>query len=150
MTPTLTLFRALSRFYISRITRIATFVVLSVALVLLLGVWLLAHFFSPWWWLLATLIIGLLVGFFILRFIVLIVARLVYPDKVSSEQIKGIEAFIDKINRLLELKNINPVIIGFLSLKDFVLYRELRTLKSMIEDSTTLSGDFKKLNDQFK
>ena len=150
MTLHLSLFRALSRYYITRIATIATYIAVSISLLLLLGLWLLAHFFSPWWWLLAIPLLAMIIAFFILRFFVVLVARVVYPDAVSKEQAISIKAFIDKINRLLELKHINPTLLGLTSLKDFVLYRELRTLRSMIDDSKTLNGDFQKLNDQFK
>ena len=150
MTRHITLFRVISRYYISRIVTIATYIAVSLALVLLIGVWALAHFFSPWWWLLAIPLLACVIAFFIVRFLVTIVAWMVYPDKVSRSQAADIQAFIDKINSLLELKNINPTMIALTSLKDFVLYRELRSLKSLINDSTTLSSDYKKLDDQFK
>lgn len=150
MHASIKLFRALSRYYLSRVMRIATFVVLSIALCMGLGVWALAHFFSPWWWLLAIPVVALLIVFLIIRCLIMLVARVIYPDNVSRTQAQGITDFIDKINRLLELKHINPTIIAFASLKDFIFYRELRTLRSFIDDSTSLARDFKKLNDQFK
>ena len=150
MTLNINLFRALSRYYIAQVARIATYIVVSIAFLLIIGTWALAHFFSPWWWLLAIPIFACVIAFFILRFFTMVVARFIYPDKVTRAQAADIKAFISKINHLLELKHINPVMIGLTSLRDFIFYRELRTLKSFIEDSTTLSSDFKKLYDQFK
>lgn len=150
MTRHITLFRVLSRYYISRIVTIATYIAVSIALLLLIGIWALAHFFSPWWWLLVVPLLACIIAFFILRFLVSLVARIVYPDTVSKSQAAEIKAFINKINGLLELKNINPTMIALTSFKDFVLYRELRSLKSLINDSKTLSTDYNKLDDQFK
>ena len=150
MTRHITLFRVISRYYISRTVTIATYVAVSLALLMLVAVWALAHFFSPWWWLLAVPLLACVIAFFVLRFIVMIIAWMVYPDKVSTSQATDIKAFVEKINSLLELKNINPTMIALTSFKDFVLYRELRTLKTTINNSKELSGDYKKLDDQFK
>lgn len=145
----LKLFRVLSRYYIARIARIATYIALSLTFVYLLGTLVLTHFFSPWWWLLCIPLAIVLIAFFVLRFILVSISRVIYPDTVTPTQSDEIKAFIDKITRLLEIKNINPAMLALSSIKDFALYRELRTLKEIIDDSRTLGSDFRKLNDQF-
>lgn len=149
MIITLTAFRALSRLYVTRILRFVTIVFIITAVLCCAVIAVLASVFSPWWWLLLTPIVGCVVAFVILRTILGVILHLMYPEPVTNDQAATLSQLIDKLGRLFEIRNLHPATVALISIKDFVLYRELRTLKQLIEDSRTLKNDFKTVNDAF-
>ena len=138
----LTVIRAVSQYYTLRIIRFFTIVaVILIVLLLSFDGWL-AYQFSPWWLLLMVPILAILIAFLIVRAIVHYVALRVYPTRLSKQESADIKAFIDKLSSVIEVRHMHPVMISLASIKDIVLYRELRTIKTIIENSSTLSADY--------
>lgn len=148
MAISLTVFRLLSRYYVARIVRTATYIALAFALVYIAICWTLAHFFTPWWWLLLVPFVVVFIIFLVLRFIISFIARALYSDNISPAQAAMLDPCIDKMQRLFEIKNINPTVIALTSLKDLAVHRELRTLKGLVDDSKSLRHDLQKISDK--
>ncbi len=146
----LTVIRAVSQYYTLRIIRFFTIVAFILIVLLLLFDGWLAYSFSPWWGLLAIPMLAFLIAFLLVRAIVRYVALRVYPTRLSKQVSTEINAFIDKLSSVIEVRHMHPVMISLVSIKDIVLYRELRTIKTIIENSSTLSSDYADLESKFK
>ncbi len=146
----LTVIRAFSQYYTLRIIRLFTLIALILTITLLIVVGLLAYNFSPWWWLLAVPILAFLITFILIRSLIRYIALRVYATKLSKQEQAEIKAFIDKLSSLVDVRHIGPVMLALTSMKDLVLYRELRTIKTIIENSKTLSSDYINLESKFK
>ncbi len=146
----LNVIRAVSQYYTLRIIRFFTIVAFILIVLLLLFDGWLAYSFSPWWGLLAIPMLAFLIAFLLVRAIVRYVALRVYPTRLSKQVSTEINAFIDKLSSVIEVRHMHPVMISLVSIKDIVLYRELRTIKTIIENSSTLSSDYADLESKFK
>lgn len=145
MNTKLAVIRALSFVLARRVLRIASVVVAAVALLLIVLTWVLAAQLSAWWWLLlipvgaASLVAGGL----------LVIARLIagslYREPLSKAQSEKLRAFADKIQRLAESRGMGWWLLIFLSIKDLLLHRELRTMIELARDATSLRQDFAEL-----
>ena len=107
-----------------------------------IGICLLVYFFSPWWWLLLIILIPLFIASGIIYLLAVFIASRLYPAPLSCEQRQHLQEFTDKILRLLETKGIGWWWFAVLCVRDLLLYRELRTLKGILSDTTSLKQDF--------
>jgi hypothetical protein len=107
-----------------------------------IGICLLVYFFSPWWWLLLTIFIPLFIASGIIYLLAVFIASRLYPAPLSREQRQHLQEFTDKILRLLETKGMGWWWFAVLCVCDLLLYRELRTLKEILSDTTSLKQDF--------
>ena len=107
-----------------------------------IGICLLVYFFSPWWWLLLIIFIPLFIASGIIYLLARFVASRIYPAPLSREQRQHLQEFTDKILRLLETKGMGWWWFAVLCVRDLLLYRELRTLKEILSDTTSLKQDF--------
>ena len=107
-----------------------------------IGICLLVYFFSPWWWLLLIIFIPLFIASGIIYLIARFVASRLYPAPLSREQRQHLQEFTDKILRLLETKGMGWWWFAVLCVRDLLLYHELRTLKQILSDTTSLKQDF--------
>ena len=107
-----------------------------------IGICLLVYFFSPWWWLLLIIFIPLFIASGIIYLLARFVASRLYPAPLSREQRQHLQEFTDKILRLLETKGMGWWWFAVLCVRDLLLYRELRTLKEILSDTTSLKQDF--------
>ena len=115
-----------------------------------LAIWALAYYFSAWWWL---LLIGFVPAFLIALFLRLFVGFLaakIYPKPLSKSQKKLVNNFADKLQRLAEARGMGWPVFAFLSLKDLIFHRDLRTAKSTIYDTASLRKDFVELEELLK
>lgn len=137
--------RAVTATVAKRALIIVTAIATTILGLIFLGIWALAYFFSDWWWLLLIpylpILFICLIIFLFSRFIV----HQLYPVKLSSEQKKLLNAFTDKIQRLLEARGIGWPFFALLNVKDILFHRELRTTKDLISDTTSLQRDFLEL-----
>jgi len=134
----LTVFRAVSSYFARRMIKRLTIIALVIFAVLTAIIWVLAYYFSDWWWLFIIPIALLALVFFIVRALAFFLARRLYTQPLSSEHKTDIGNFIDKIERLLEQRQVTPPLMALVSVKDLVMHRELRTIKGIIDDSRTL------------
>ena len=123
----------------------------SVVLTLILiGIWALAHFLSPWWWLLLIIFIPLLVASLIIYIIASFITTKLYPTKLSRKQKQQLNDFTDKILRLLETRGMGWWWFAALCMRDLLFYRELRTLKDLLADATSLKSGFTTLERELR
>lgn len=145
----LTLPRALTAQFARRIVRIATIIILMAVASATLLCYTLAYFFSPWWWLLIIPFV-LLAGVYVLvRLFVMFLIRRLSPGKLTGEQREALDNFVDKIERLLEARSTPLPLIVLISIKDLLFYRDITTVKSVINDSVSLKRDYQELEKLF-
>lgn len=145
----LTLPRALTAHVAKRIIRIATYIAVAVVTTVFIICLLLAHFFSAWWWLLIIPFI-LLFGFFLLvRFFIGFFIRRIHAERLTPEQRSSLDAFVDKIQGLLEARSTPLPLIVLISLKDLLFHRDIVTIRSVINDSVSLKRDYQALERLF-
>ena len=113
-----------------------------------IGICLLVYFFSPWWWLLLINFIPLFIASGIIYLLARFVASRPYPAPLSREQRQHLQEFTDKILRLLETKGMGWWWFAALCMRDLLFYRELRTLKDILNDATSLKHDFTALEQE--
>ena len=115
---------------------------------MLIAICLLVYFFSPWWWLLLVIYIPLFAASVIVYLIAAFIASRLYPAPLTREQKQHLQEFTDKILRLLETRGMSWWVFAALCVRDLLLYRELRTLKSLLADTTSLKSDFEALEQE--
>lgn len=145
----LSIARALTARIGLRVIRLATIIV-----VIVLGVWLavtigLVYTFSPWWWLLLTPAVLLLIFFFIVRLIVRFIILRIHGEQLSAEQSMTLDGFVDKIQALLEARATPPWMFAAICIKDLIIHRDITTIKSIINSTTTLKRDYQELEKLF-
>ena len=145
----LTVARALSAYVARRMMFVATIVALGGFAAAIVACGLLSYFFSAWWWLLALPFAFLLATFFIVRLIVAFVIGRIHSEKLSDEQHQALEEFTDKIQRLLEARATPLPIFALITMKDLVLYRDIKTIRELINDTSGLKNDYEALERMF-
>ncbi len=140
--PKIQVLRALSAVVAQR--AITFFLVIdSVILTLsLIGIWALAHFLSVWWWLLLIIYIPLCIVSAVIYLIARFIASRLYRGHLTRLQRQKLQDFTSKILRLLETRGIGWWAFAALCVRDLLLYKELRTLKDLLADATSLKDDF--------
>ena len=143
--PKIDVLRALSAVIAWRAIRLFTIIVSGVLVLTLFGVWVLTHFFSPWWWLLLIVYIPLFIASAFVYLIARAIATSLYPAPLSRDQRKHLLEFTDKITHLLETRGMNWWWFAALCMRDLLFYRELRTLKELLADAVSLKADLASL-----
>ncbi|MGO3702160.1 MAG: hypothetical protein ACTJG2_03175 [Candidatus Saccharimonadales bacterium] len=137
--------RALSAFIGRRTLRAAGGIALIIMLLLFAGIWLLAAQVSGWWWILALPLsvasFVLFVLYSLLRFLLL---RL-YPKQFTKEQTHALKGFVEKLTQLNDARATSPFMFVTVTLWELVRYREIRTLRALISNSSSLKPDFERL-----
>lgn len=133
-----------------RILRTAMILGIVLFGVVLIIIWLLSHFFSNWWWLLLIIYLPLLLVSLVAWLIARLLSRTLYPQRISPEQKVLINAFTDKIQRLLEARGMGWPMLAMLNIRDLLFYRELRTTKKLIADTSSLKRDFAELENKLQ
>lgn len=144
-----TVARALTARFARRFIRFVTVIGLCVVVALLLITLALAHFFSAWWLLLLVPIILLAIILLVIRFIVLMIVKGVHGDTLAKEQRVGLDEFIDKVQRLIEIRATPPWVFAAVTIKDILMHRDITTIKKLISDSANLRRDYQALERLF-
>lgn len=147
--PRLTAARALTAHIAKRFVRIATLTALGVFGLVFVLCGVLAYFFTGWWWLLLVPFAFLLGIFFIIRFVATLLVRRIHADALRPDQKQALDDLTGKLERLIEARGTPPIFFVFVSIKDLVLYRDITTLKGIVQDSTTLKRDYEALEKLF-
>jgi uncharacterized membrane protein len=145
----ITVARAVSAHIARRIIRLVSVIAAVVLAVLLIITWALAHFFSTWWWLLLIPVFILLVVFLVIRFILSFIVRKIHVGNLNQEQKSALDDFTDKLERLIEARGTPPIFFVLLSVKDLLIYRDIKTLKELVRDSTSLKRDYESMERLF-
>lgn len=141
--------RALASTVAKRALLVISVVGAVISILLLIGIWALAHYLSAWWWLLLFIYIPWLVIALVVFSIARLIAHKIYPRPLSDRQKRLLKDFADKIQRLLESRGMGWWVFAFLCFKDLLFYRDLRTLKELIADTASLKNDFEELEWNF-
>jgi len=114
-------------------------------------IWLFAAHLSGWWWLLLIVWIPLLIVALIIRLGVgYLAVKFLYQDRLDKQQKQRLNAFADKLQRLVETRTLGWPTFALMNIKDLVFHRKLRTTQDLIADSTSLKKDFQELEKLFK
>lgn len=144
-------FRALSFMVMKRILGMVTIVGLVFFGVAFLLTWLLAATVSQWWWLLLIVWVPLFIIALCVRLVVgYLAVKVLYKAPITNEQKTVLNAFVDKLQKLLEVRGLGWPAFALLNIKDLVLYRELRSTKELITDTKSLKQDFVALEEKLK
>lgn len=142
--------RALAAYTATRALRFVNkiFIIVFVALTGLIG--LLAIQLSNAWWLLLIPVLIVSAIVVVLRFIVRRVIHSVYPDPLSQAQRRSLDTVTDKIADIAEAQSTPPWMLALITLKDIIVHRDVSTIRKLIDDSKSISGDITELDKQFK
>ncbi len=141
--------RALVAYTALRALRLITLVALLCGLVLFAIIWALAYYLSPWWWVFLLPLVVAIIVCVIIRLVIVKTIHLIHRHPFTESQRQALESFTDKIARLAEFKDTPLPIYAFITLRDIVRHRDATTLRSAIEDSTSLKDDFSRLQTYF-
>ena len=136
---------AASSLYSLSLLRLIFWIGSGIFVSILIVIGLLAYCYSGWWWLFALPPIIFFTVFCFLCLFARIIARKISPQSLTSEQKKQVKAFNQKAQAVIEQTQTSYFFIAFQLIKDFVVHREARSIKHLIDDSTSLKGDFQKL-----
>jgi hypothetical protein len=144
----LVVFRALSAVFASKLLTLAKWILVGGSALILVLVWLLATYVDPLWWLLLIFFIPLVIIGGLVYLLARFISRKLYPKTITQSQRGALNDFIDKLLRVLEARSIPPVLIAGIVVKDLVLYRDLKTLRGLLNDTGSLKADFAQLEKQ--
>ena len=149
MNQDMILARAVSSRIGQRFITIGFIGLLASAVISIGGTLLLAHFFHPLWLLLLAVCIPVLGIVLALILLARFVVRRIYPHTMTKPQSTAVDQFCDQIQELIEARATPPPIVALITIKDLVLYREPRTVKRLIEQSSTLRRNYIELRGLF-
>lgn len=133
--------RVVAAIYAKRTITLIAWIGLAVFVLLTTATWQLATHYSSYWWLALIFIVPMgfigLVAFIISR----TVANVVQGQKLTRSQKKRVNAFVDKVQSVVEATQLSFFFIIVMLAKDLLLHRNLQTLERFIGESTTLRRD---------
>lgn len=148
MKAQITLIRAVgSEFLARKFKTVATIVIISATLLLVLAAWL--PTVDPWLWLIAApimlLVIAGIVAVFVLRLFIQI-----FRPTLTDQQKTGITDFVDKLERVTESLQTPMPIIVYRVVRDTLSPGNKTFIQTAAADSTTLHKDLLELGRSFK
>ncbi len=149
MKPKVATARAVVAYVGQKSLRFASLIIAAILLILFIVTALLAINVSPWWWLLLVplAIIGVVVV--AARWILTKIIGKIYRHPYSRQQREQLDSFNDKIQRLIEARATPLPLFAFITLWDIIRRRDATTLRSLLEDSSSLRSDFRELEKHF-
>lgn len=132
--------RAVAGVYAKRTIVLAGWIGLGVFIALIVVTWLLAYYYSSYWWLSLIFIlpIGLIGG--VIFSVSFSVANIV-QGALTKSQHKRVKAYVNKLQSVIEATQLSGPFILFIIAKDLLLHRNLQTLETIIGDSASLKRD---------
>ena len=149
MKPKIATTRALSAYLAIRSLKFVTIVATVIFVVLIAIIWMLAYYFSPWWWIFALPIVFLGFVFLVLRFIVSRIIGLIHRHPFTIEQRESLETFTSKITNIVEARATPLPIYAIVTIKDVIFHKDARTVRKLVDDTSSLKSDFSKLERHF-
>ncbi len=141
--------RALGAHLTRQALRLATIFFVSIVAILLLVIGLLAYNFTAWWWVFAIPIIIACLIALVLHWLVRRLASLIYRHPFSRAQRQALNEFTDKVRSLIDAKNTPLPILAIITIKDVLIHKDPRTIRQLIDNSTSLKADLKDLEKHF-
>ena len=142
--------RAVITVLVRRAVQFWTFIAFGLFALIFAICWALATYVSPWWWLLLIAYLPLLAFALLVRVIIgFFLESLFCTRDLSKPQRLAVNAFVDKIQRLLEARGMGLWVFTLLSFKDILFHRDLRTARHTLDDATSFHKDFAELEKLF-
>lgn len=141
--------RALVTYVSLRALRLATIIVVLIFITLFAGIWALAYYLSPWWWIFLLPLGVVVLAVVIIRLIIMKTIHAIHRHPFTEAQRRQLEAFTDKLARLAEIKDTPLPMYAFITLRDILRHHDATTLRGLVDDSTTLRSDFAELSKHF-
>lgn len=150
MKPKVRAVRALTAYTATKSLRLVSIIVVAILVIAAALVWLMAAQVSSWWWIMLLPVVILAAVVWLLRLIVQRIIRATYPDPLSQGQREALDGLSDKLVRLAEARSTPLPILAIITLKDIVIRRDATTIRSLFNDSKSLTGDLRDLERHFK
>ena len=141
--------RALTARLTRRFVKIVDVIALIIIGVFLAITGILAYFFSAWWLVLLFPILFLCGVFVIVRLVIAVIVSRIHVGKLTEDQTKALDDFIDKIQQILEARATPLPIIAIICIKDILFHRDITTIKKIINDSVGLRLEYLELEKLF-
>ena len=141
--------RALTAFIARKVIRFSTIVAVLTVVGIGILCWVLAYFFTPWWWLLEIPFVILFSIFLLVRLLALIFVRAIHSQKLTPEQNAAMSDFVDKIQAALEARSMPLPLIVLICIKDILFHRDVTTVKKLISDTAGLRREYIELEKLF-
>lgn len=142
--------RAITAEYLSSLATLVGLGALALFVLGLILAGILLDAFGIWWWITVILISIISSAGGICTLIVMIITKLIRPRTLTTSQRKEVRKFADKLVRIQETVATPYPLLLIIMAKDIIIYRENRLLKKMVEDSSTLKGDFGRIRGFFR
>ena len=141
--------RALTAFIARKVIRFCT--VVAVLTIIGVGVlcWVLAYFFTPWWWLLEIPFVFIFFIFLLIRLAAVVFVRAIHSQKLTPRQHAAMSNFVDKIQAALEARSMPLSLIILICIKDILFHRDVTTIKKLIRDTSGLQREYSELEKLF-
>ncbi len=148
MNPTITVIRSIGAEFAKRLFTPIAIVAGVLSSLLVIGVVLLGTLNAWWLLLLIPVIIVVCVGAGVLT-IVWLVIRTVRPPQTKTQRL-GVQAFVDKLQRLSETVQIPKIVLLFRIVRDIAAPRKDGFIGSIADDTASLKSDFRELQQLFQ
>lgn len=149
MNQRLTAPRALTALVALRAVRFATITAIVVTVMGIIVSATLAYFFTPWWWLLATLFIILFGIFLFVRIICMVIVRIIHPNNLTARQTKAMNEFVNTIQEIIEARSTPLFFVALICIKDVLVHRDIVTIKKLVKDTARLRSNYAKIEKLF-
>jgi len=141
--------RAVTAFTARKSLAFATTLYLIALAVLTAFIWLLAHYFSAWWWLFAAPLAIITMIALILRLAISFIINKIYRHPFSRKQREKLEDFTSKVASLAEARSTPLPFYAFITIWDIIRRRDATTIRELIDNSRSLKSDYASLEKYF-
>lgn len=149
MKPKVATARAITSYIAKKSLFIATALYFIVLAVLVIIIWILAHYFSAWWWIFAIPLVIITLIALAIRFVVSFIIGKIYRHPFNRLQREKLEDFTQKIISLAEARATPLPFYAFITVWDIVRRRDATTIRKLIDDSRSLKSDYAALEKYF-
>ena len=140
---------AVAAFLLQKARRVVTIVATAIFVTLLLLTWALAQYVHGAFWLLLIPIAILAIIFLLMRLVATFIEKRLYRHPFTGDQREQLSDFTHKIAELGAARQTPPQLFVGKIAYDIIRYRDPRTLRKIIDDSSSLKGDFSRLSTHF-
>lgn len=141
--------RAVIGILAQRTVRFIALCAMLLSLFLLVVIYLLAVNISAWWWLLLFILIPWTLVAGLVWLIARVIVKRLLPPSLTPEQASAAKQYGEKLQRLAETRGMGWPMFAFLSFRDILFYRDLRTARNTLDDGMSLKQDFQALEKLF-
>ena len=141
--------RALTAFIARKVIRFSTIVAVLTVVGVGILCWVLAYFFTAWWWLLEIPFVLIFFIFLLIRLVAVVFVRAIHSQQLTPRQSAAMSDFVDKIQAALEARSMPLSLIVIICIKDILFHRDVTTVKKVINDTAGLRREYSELEKLF-